>query len=231
MQDIRTPNTGIENPHAGRGKSSAGAFHVPKAGAVSARPRDAGLAWLLAAAFAALAVAWRLGPYMLDLGTDATWVWNFTPVGALGLFVGARLRSRFALLLPLAAMLVADLLLIRPLADRGFASFSRWTPVIYASVLAYALIVRLGPAGRLWVVGASLAGSVQFFLVTNFLCWAGGDGMTYPRTAEGLLTCYGAGLPFFRYTVAGDLLFAGLFFGLNALALLALRPHKASQPA
>jgi hypothetical protein len=190
-----------------------------------------GLTWALAAAFAVLAVAWRLGPYLLDLGAEATWVWNFTPVGALGLFAGARLRSRWAMVLPLAAMLASDLLLIKPLLDKGYSAFSWGTPVIYSCVLAYALIVRLRrPAGPLWVVGAGVLGAVQFFLVTNFLCWLGDDGTTYPKTLAGVLACYGAGVPFFR-TLAGDLLFAGLFFGVYAAALFVLHRQKASQPA
>ena len=152
---------------------------------------------------------------------------NCTPVGALGLFAGGRLPWWLALPLPLAVMGATDYLLY---AWFGLPPYNRW---VYASFLVYVLLGRLlartDSPGRIGL--AAVLGGLQFFLVTNFLCWAGGDGMTYPRTAEGLLTCYGAGLPFFRYTVAGDLLFAGLFFGLNALALLALRPHKASQPA
>jgi hypothetical protein len=35
----------------------------------------------------------------------------------------------------------------------------------------------------------------------------------YPRTAAGLMTCYDAGLPFFRHGVVGDLLFTTIMFG------------------
>jgi hypothetical protein len=35
----------------------------------------------------------------------------------------------------------------------------------------------------------------------------------YPQTIEGLIMSYTAGIPFFHYTVAGDLVYAGVMFG------------------
>jgi hypothetical protein len=35
----------------------------------------------------------------------------------------------------------------------------------------------------------------------------------YDHTAAGLLQCYAAALPFFRYTLAGDMFFAVVLFG------------------
>lgn len=101
-----------------------------------------GLAWALAVGFALLAVGFRVVPYYLDLGPYARWVWNLTPVGALGLFAGARLRSQAAYLVPLLVMLASDLLLIKPLADHGFSAFSWGRPIIYASFLLNVLIGR-----------------------------------------------------------------------------------------
>jgi hypothetical protein len=36
----------------------------------------------------------------------------------------------------------------------------------------------------------------------------------YPHTAGGLWTCYAAGLPFFQNTLAGDLVYTALLFGI-----------------
>jgi hypothetical protein len=66
------------------------------------------------------------------------------------------------------------------------------------------------------VAGCTLAGSVVFFLVTNFAWWAGYD--LYPHTWEGLLVCYAAALPFFGWTLLGDAFFATVLFGGFALA-------------
>src|SRR6266702_243491 len=76
------------------------------------------------------------------------------------------------------------------------------------------------------VVGASLAASVSFFAVSNFSVWAIWN--MYPKTLAGLAECYAMAVPFFRNTVASDLLFAGAFFGVAAL--LPQLSRKVSQP-
>jgi hypothetical protein len=189
-----------------------------------------GLTWLLAVGFALLAVVIRLVPYVL--GPNTVWPWNLTAVGALGLFAGARLRSRAAYLVPLAALVVSDLLLWQPLADQGFPAFGRLTPFRYACFLLYALIGRflVNKTSPLWIGGGSLAGSVLFFLLTNFGVWVFGDGVTYIKTLAGLIECYVAAIPFFQNTLAGDLGFTALFFGLYAVLLPVTARQKASQP-
>jgi hypothetical protein len=189
------------------------------------------VAWLLVAGLAVFAVVYRLVPYLFNLSPAAQYVWNFTPVGALGLFAGARLRSHLAWLVPLAVMMASDALLWKPLASRGLPSVTWATPVIYASFALYVLLGRMvrDTSSPLLIGGASLLAGLQFFVATNFADWL--LGTEYPKTLTGLLQCYWLGIPFFRNTVAGDLLYAGLFFGLYALAVTAARRQKASQPA
>ena len=134
---------------------------------------------------------------------------NFSPIAAMALFSGAYLPRRgLAFVAPLGALLVSDAVL----------GFHGGMPVVYASV---AMIVALGfllsakrTTGR--IVAAALAGSVLFYLVTNFGVWAFGD--MYPKTAGGLAACYVAAIPFFQNSLIGDLLFAGLLFGGFAMA-------------
>ncbi len=83
----------------------------------------------------------------------------------------------------------------------------------------------------LWVGWGCLVTAGQFFLVSNFLVWAGGDGMMYPKDLGGLAQCYVMALPFFGNTLAGDVLFSALFFGLYAVLLPLSEREKASQPA
>ncbi len=184
----------------------------------------------LAVAAAAVAVLVRLAPYWFDLDRREQVLWNLMPVGALALFAGARLRWPWALALPLVTMLISDLLLIRPLAERGLSAFNLLTPVVYGSFLAYAILGRLSRriAWPVSVVPACLLGSVQFFVVTNFFTWLAGTD--YPRTPAGLAECFTLAIPFFKNTVAGDLLYAGLFFGPGALAGRVRGSEKASQP-
>jgi hypothetical protein len=189
------------------------------------------LAWSLVIGYALLAVGLRVAPRLL--GPNLYWPWHLWAVGALGLFAGARVRSRFAVLVPVAAMLVSDLLLWKPLADAGLPTFGRLTLFHYGLFLLYALIGRYlsDKTSPLWIGGGAVAGSVQFFLLSNFSVWLMGDGTTYAKTLTGLVECYAAGIPFLRNSLTGDLGFSALFFGLYAVLLPLTERQKASQPA
>ncbi len=132
---------------------------------------------------------------------------NFTPIGALAIFCGACYADRrLAVAVPLAAMLLSDL----------FIGLHLLIPVVYGSFAVNVLLARLLRQRRrpLPVTLVTCAGSVQFFLTTNFACWL----TMYPHTWEGLVTCYVNALPFFRNTVLGDLTFVAVLFGGLAVA-------------
>ena len=63
----------------------------------------------------------------------------------------------------------------------------------------------------------SALGSLQFFLVTNFAVWFGADTVTFTSDFKGLMTCYMDALPFFGYTLVGDLFYSLGIFGMHAL--------------
>jgi len=153
---------------------------------------------MLAYLFVVFAVAIRFIPHP----------WQFTPVAASLLFFGAR-GSRRMLWLPLVVMAASDLALNRFVYAYPFG----WDQtVIWAW---YGAILGLGAALRknakpVPVIGAALGSSISFFLVSNFTVWAAGT--MYPRTWAGLVTCYDAGVPFFRHTLEGDLLFTCAMF-------------------
>ncbi len=135
---------------------------------------------------------------------------NFAPIGALALFGGAYFSSkREALAIPLLSLILGDV----------FTGFHQLLPVIYASFLVSVAIGfwlrRKRSAPR--IGAATLAGAMQFFLVTNFALWASSIG-SYPKTAGGLTACYVAGIPLFWNTLAGDAFYATLLFGGMALA-------------
>lgn len=143
---------------------------------------------------------------------------NFTPIGAMALFAGAHLGRRWlAFAAPLAALLVSDLLL-------GFHS----TMVYVYAATAGAVLIGSVLGARPSAVGvglASVSSAVLFFAVTNFGVWLSGG--LYPRDLGGLAACFVAAIPFFQYSLAGDLVFSALLFGGFALAerqVPALRP-------
>jgi hypothetical protein len=149
---------------------------------------------------------------------------NFTALGALGLFGGARLSLWLALSLPLAVMAGSDLLLWL------LAGFTPFNPFVYGSLLVNVVLGRLLlRSGALWRIPlVSLLASTQFFLVTNFGVWA--TGTLYPKTLAGLVLCYAEAIPFFGSTVAGDLFFCAVLFGLGAVLQWFTVRQKASQP-
>lgn len=134
---------------------------------------------------------------------------NFTPMAAIALFAGARFRDkRAAFGFPFAVLFLRDVWL----------GLHALMPAVYG---AFALTVLLGFAlrekeGALRVAGASVAGSILFFAVTNFAVWA--QLGTYLPTLEGLAACYAAGLPHFKNTLLGDLMYSTLLFGLAWIA-------------
>jgi hypothetical protein len=134
---------------------------------------------------------------------------NFSPVAALALFGGASFASkRTALLVPLGGMFLSDLVL-------GFYSI---TPVVYGG---FALITCVGfwlrkRQSPTHLAVAAAASALLFFVVTNFGVWA--LEMLYPKNLTGLIECYVAAIPFFRNTLASDLLYSALLFGGLALA-------------
>jgi hypothetical protein len=134
---------------------------------------------------------------------------NFTAIAAMALFGGAYFsRKSLAFAVPLAAMFLSDLII-------GFHQG------MYAVYLSFIFIVMIGltlknkkKAGNVFL--ASVSASVLFFVITNFAQW-----LSYPlysKDIAGLIACYVAAVPFFHYTLLGDLFFVGALFGLFELA-------------
>jgi hypothetical protein len=101
-----------------------------------------------------------------------------------------------------------------PLGDLVIG-FDQWqvTAVVYAALI---IPVLIGTAARRYrlsyaVLPSVLASSLAFFATTNLSVWAF-SGM-YSMDMAGLVKCYVAGLPFLKYTVAGDLFWAAVLFG------------------
>ena len=149
--------------------------------------------------------------------------YNVTPTAAVALFAAATFRGRLAAaLVPMLALLASDALL--EVAYRagwqpnwGFYS-GQW--VVYACTLAtvglgFLMIRRRRTVAT--VAAATLANAVLFFLVTNLAVFLG-PGSPYPQTPAGLMACYAAAIPYFRYSLLGDFGYVTVLFGALALA-------------
>jgi len=142
---------------------------------------------------------------------------NFAPVGAISLFAGARLRGWQSYTVPLVLMAITDVVL---------GGNPAWPTVYLAFAISVWIGTRLRQTENPLAIGAgSLAGSIQFFLITNFGSWLS-MADTYPRTLQGLLQCYAAGMPFYWRTLASDVIYAGLLFGLHAWLSRTVAPRE-----
>jgi hypothetical protein len=132
--------------------------------------------------------------------------WNFTPIGAMALFGGAKLNKGWqAFLFPLAGLFLGDV----------FIGFHRLIPIVYCSFcisVMIGMVFRRKQTASLLTL-ATLLGAIQFFLITNLGMWALGTMSIYPKTFAGLLACYAAGIPYFANTFLGDSFYAAFLFG------------------
>jgi hypothetical protein len=139
---------------------------------------------------------------------------NFTPIVAIALFSGVYFNKKWAFIIPVAAMLISDAII-------GFHSGMIW---VYGSFIIIALVgLWLKSHKKTGIIfGSTIASSVIFFVITNFGVWLTGY---YSLTFSGLVQCYTMAIPFFRNSIAGDLIYAAVMFGIYELLIrLVLKP-------
>lgn len=162
---------------------------------------------------------------------------NFAPIGAMALFGGAYLRKKNSLPIIFATLLLSDYLLlyINPFSPNWINLATIYPPsalihsttlFVYGSFLVNVLIgwfiAKKKSAST--IAAGSLVASLQFFTVTNFGVWAMG---AYSRGLDGLWQSYIMGLPFFKYTILGDLFYTAIFFTAYEIAI---RTNLRTQP-
>ena len=153
-------------------------------------------------------------------------VWDHRPFGfapqiAMALFAGSVIKDkRFSFLVPLLSMLISDAL-YQVLYAQGLTTIKGFYSGIWANYILFTLVTVIGFFINKKNIGSiilgSLAGAVFFFITSNFLDWLGGgldiNNQPYPKTFSGLMSCYAAGLLFFKNSVWATLIFNGVFFG------------------
>ena len=136
---------------------------------------------------------------------------NFTPIIAVAIVSGYFFKNiNLSLLTLLIAMLISDL----------FIGFYENVIFVYASLLlitfAFHKINKKINFKNLFIYG--FAGSIVFFVISNFGVWALGSpgvyDVAYDRNLSGLIECYILAIPFFGNTFLSTLIFAypAIFF-------------------
>ena len=129
---------------------------------------------------------------------------NFTPITAIALFSTIHFKNKIlTYLIPIIGLFISDLILGLSLVNL----------FVYLSFIA---ITFIGFKFQKINNYSILLSSTTFFIVSNFGVWILG----YPKNIEGLILCYYMALPFFVYTIMGDLFYSyamkyGLRYALN----------------
>ena len=135
---------------------------------------------------------------------------NFTPITAIALFSTIHFKNKIlTYLIPIIGLLISDLIL----------GLSMVNLFVYLSFIA---ITFIGFKFQKINNYSILLSSTTFFIVSNFGVWILG----YPKNIEGLILCYYMALPFFVYTIMGDLFYSyamkyGLRYALNKKIVIA----------
>jgi len=131
---------------------------------------------------------------------------HVTPMAGVALAAGAIFSHPLvAASIPVAALALSNIFL-PPYESWVMAS------VVFAATAWPVLLGSVVRRGRLIaVVGGALASSLVFYLSTNFAYWC--LSTDYPHTLSGLVACYLAALPFYRWMPVGDLVWSLVLFG------------------
>ena len=130
---------------------------------------------------------------------------NFTPIIAAAIFGPVFFKDRvLGLAIPISGMFISDLII----------GFHVYQIVIYLTLVSISLLIprniKLAP-----ITFYAFLSSLWFFLTTNFAVWLVWE--YYPKTFDGLISCFILAIPFFKNTLISTIIFTILFYYLNKI--------------
>lgn len=146
-------------------------------------------------------------------GPELAWS-GFSPVIAIALFSGFIMRQKgMSFLLPLVSLFISDAVIqvlysqdLFPYAGFYGGQWQNYLLLLSATLIGWAFKGRnyraLGLGG--------FASPTVYFLVSNFMVWQASSEIVYSKSFAGLMTCYEAGLPFYRNSLLAMLVFLPL---------------------
>lgn len=144
--------------------------------------------------------------------TDASYLLNFTPLGAMALYGGAYFTSWKKYAFPLLTLWLSDILLNR------YVYYGEWKlfyECFYWTYGAFALMVVTGKymltkisIGR--VISSTLVITMIHWIVTDLGVWL--ESSLYPPTLEGFQACLITALPLELYFLTGTLIYGSILF-------------------
>jgi len=123
--------------------------------------------------------------------------WNFTPILAVGIFSGFYFKQFYlSLFIVILSMFIGDIFL-------GFHSTMFFTYISLAAAVGLGIFIKNLKISSIFF--SSLAGSICFFIVTNFGAWLTLE--MYEKTFNGLISAYILAIPFFHNTIISTFLY------------------------
>lgn len=158
---------------------------------------------------------------------------NFSPVMAIALCGALVLPRSLATIVPLAALIVTDLLLNAAYGWPLFGPEELLRYACYGLAVASGLSLHRLHAGTAAVFGGVTANTLLFYIVTNTGSWLANPA--YAKTAAGWFQALTVGMPgfpptvlFLGYSLVSNLLFTAVFLAaIRACATAQARPAHA----
>ena len=120
---------------------------------------------------------------------------NFSPIIAFSIVSPIIFKDKYlAILITILSLFISDIIL-------GFHAYQF---IIYITIISISFFTPLKKR-YLNLFFYAIAGSVWFFISTNFAVWLIWD--YYPKSLEGLIYCYTMGIPFFKNTLLSTIIF------------------------
>ncbi len=170
---------------------------------------------------------------LVAIGVAGRWnepVWGFTPTAAVSLLAGYYFsRWGIALMVPVAILAITDLIL--PAYDSKVVMIATYAVMTLPVWLGRAIAASDGGWTRAarWAICGLLPATV-FFIVTNFAVWA--FQSDYQKSLAGLVECYAAAVPFFRWMLAGDIFYLAVLLTCWSIAgVPVLGRERVAEPA
>ncbi len=158
--------------------------------------------------------------------------YGFAPQWAIAIFSGFLFSNnkKWAFALPLLSMFLSDaiyeVLFSMKLSNiQGF--YGKGQIINYA---LFALVTCVGffikQFNTVKIAVAAIAAPTLFFLLSNFDVWIMNGGYLRAKTLGGLMQCYADGLPFYKTSIYGTLIFSVVLFG--SYYFITKREHQQS---
>ena len=144
---------------------------------------------------------------------------GFAPQWAIAIFSGFLFANniKWAFALPLLSMFLSDVLYevlfaMKLTNIQGFYDFGQIINyALFALITCVGFYIKRFSAIR--IAGASFVATTIFFLLSNFDVWIRNTGYQRPLNFSGLMQCYADGLPFYKSSIGGTLIFSVVLFG------------------